>query len=436
MKAIIDFFKRFDYFIFIPTVILLTFSIFFIYSAGVNSYGILVNNEWKKQLTWAIVGLLFFFMLTLVDYHRFKDFATITYVFNLVLLVAVLIFGTKISGAKRWLGIGSFGVQPAEFAKIGFILMLAHFLSNYGRNPRRRSTLLISIVILLLPMSLILIQPDFGTAMVFLGILVFMFFMAGGSSLLLVFFILVAFWIIFLIFFPLYFDLIKERDIWLTTLFSTPRWLIQLILVVIMVVSLSLVGWMLYRKWAYMIVLYFFSSFGVALVFTLLAYLQFKPYQWDRLKVFVNPHIDPLGSGWHILQSLMAIGSGGMYGRGYLKGIHSHNRYLPEQSTDFIFSIVMEETGFVGAVILLGLYAILLLRLLVIMTKTNDQFSMLVVCGVFSLLLIHVWINVGMVIGLMPIKGVPLFLLSYGGSSVWSMMMLLGLVSSISLRRY
>ncbi|NIZ40528.1 rod shape-determining protein RodA [Entomospira entomophila] len=436
MRAIIEFLKRFDYLVFLPIVVLLTFSVFFVYSAGINSYGLSVSNEWQKQIMWASIGMMLFFTLTVIDYQRYRDMAVVIYIVNLVLLLAVLIIGTKISGAKRWLGIGPFGIQPAEFAKIGFILIIARFLSSYGRNPRHASTLGISGFLVMLPMILILRQPDFGTSMVFLAILGMMLFMAGGSALLLTFFVTVIAWFLLLIFFPLYFDLVKERDIWLTTLLSSPYWLGWVGAVTLVIIVTSLAGWFTYRKWIYLISVYLSSSFGLAVGLTWLAHQRFQPYQWDRLRVFVNPQIDPLGAGWHILQSLTAIGSGGVYGRGYLGGVHSHNQFLPEQSTDFIFSIILEETGFIGAVVLLLAYGTLLLRLLFLMSKARDKFSMLVIGGTFSLLLIHVWINIGMVIGLMPIKGVPLFLLSYGGSSVLSMMILLGIVSSISLRQY
>jgi rod shape determining protein RodA len=436
MRSFIEFLKRFDYLIFIPVVVLLIISIFFVYSAGVNSYGVSVSSEWKRQIVWTCLGLGLYFGLTLVDYMRFRDLALPIYVVNQVLLLAVLVFGNVVSGARRWVGIGPFGGQPAELAKIGFILMVARFLSAYGRNPKQMSTLALSVLILSVPMYLTLKQPDFGTAMVFVAMLGIMLFMAGGNAVFLTFFVVVLLWFLILIFYPIYYDLVRESDTWLTTIFTTPYWLVRVIAVTSLIIIISFISWRIYRKWAYSMLLYFSSTFTMALGLVLLAHLRFKPYQWARLRTFINPYRDPLGTGWHILQSLTAVGSGGMYGRGYLGGLHSHNNFLPEQSTDFIFSVIMEETGFVGATIILSAYGLLLIRLLILMAKAADRFSMLVCGGTFTLLFIHIWINVGMTIGLMPIKGVPLFLLSYGGSSVLSMMILLGIVSSISLRQY
>jgi rod shape determining protein RodA len=431
-----NFLKRIDFFIFLPMMVLLSFSVLFIYSAGVNSQGISVSNEWVKQIIWVGTGLVFYFGFTLFDYNRLRDWTFLIYLFNLVLLVLVLVVGQKISGARRWIGIGPLGVQPAELAKVATILVVATFFSSRGRSMRQPKELFTAWLLVVVPMALIFLQPDLGTALVYVGVFFVMCYIAGVNAALLFFFVLMGALLTLVLLLPIYYDVVQERDSWLSVVLSEPYWLMRVFIAGGIILTLALIGLLAFKKTSYAIVAYVMTAFMIAIGVAWMAHLKFKVYQWNRLKVFIDPNIDPRGAGWHILQSLTAIGAGGYKGRGYLQGSHSHNRYLPEQSTDFIFSIILEEMGFLGATVLLLCYGLILMRLLVLISRSYDRFGTLLYAGCFGLLMVHVFVNVGMVIGLVPITGVPLFLLSYGGSSVWTIMAMLGIVTSVSVRSY
>ncbi len=428
--------KRIDFFIFLPMMVLLSFSVVFIYSAGVNSQGVSVSNEWIKQLIWLGTGLVFYFFLALFDYNRLRDWTALVYIGSLILLMLVLVVGQKISGARSWLGIGPLGVQPGEFAKVTTIMALAVFFSSRGRAIRRPKELLVAWFLVVTPMALIFLQPDLGTALVFLGIFFLVCYIAGVNAALLFFFVLMGILLVLVLLLPIYHDLIEQRDSWLGVVLTEPYWLIRVLIASGIILALALVGLLAFKKLSYAFVAYVTTAFAIAIGIAWVAHLKLKPFQWSRLKVFIDPNIDPRGAGWHILQSLTAIGAGGYRGRGYLQGSHSHNRYLPEQSTDFIFSIILEETGFVGATVLLLCYGLIFTRLVVLMTRSHDRFGTLLCAGGFGLFMVHVFVNVGMVIGLVPITGIPLLLLSYGGSSVWTSMAMLGIVTSVSVRSY
>lgn len=428
--------KRIDLFIFLPMMVLLSFSVVFIYSAGVNAQGVSVSNEWVKQLIWVTTGGGFYLAFALFDYNRLRDWAGMVYAGSLVLLVLVLVTGQKISGARSWLGIGPLGVQPGEFAKVATIIALATFFSSRGRAIRQPKELLLAWLLVAIPMALIFLQPDLGTALVFLGIFFLMCYIAGVNVALLFFFVLMGALLVGVLLLPIYYDLVEQRDSWLGVVLTDPYWLMRVFIASGIILGLAVIGMLAFKKWSYAFVTYFTTAFMIAIGFAWVAHVKLKPFQWNRLKVFIDPNIDPRGAGWHIIQSLTAIGAGGYKGRGYLQGAHSHNRYLPEQSTDFIFSIILEETGFLGATALLLCYGLIFVRLVVLMGRSHDRFGALLYAGCFGLLMVHVVVNVGMVIGLVPITGIPLLLLSYGGSSVWTSMAMLGIVTSISVRSY
>jgi len=200
--------------------------------------------------------------------------------------------------------------------------------------------------------------------------------------------------------------------------------------------ALSLWGWLVFKKQYYFWLSYGLSVLDLSIVLALAGHKVLKDYQIMRLMVFLNPNVDPQGAGWNIIQSVTAIGSGGLAGKGFLQGTQSHARFIPQQSTDFIFSIIAEEWGFLGGLLLVALFCFLLYRMLGLVSSTKDRYSMLVCGGFFGMFAFHFMINVGMAIGIMPITGIPLYFISYGGSSLWAAFMAIGFLLGISSRRY
>ncbi|MBP9837851.1 MAG: rod shape-determining protein RodA [Proteobacteria bacterium] len=288
------------------------------------------------------------------------------FIFGCTLLLYVMFKGVVAGGARRWIDFGGFRMQPAEFTKLGIILVLARLFSS-DKAPRDGytiRTLLFPVAIIFLPSIIIMKQPDLGTALCHILIGSSMLLMAG----------------------------IQKKTL-----------------------------------------LRIFLSGAILAV---PAWSMLKDYQKKRVLNFLSPEMDPLGSGYHAIQSKIAVGSGAVYGKGFLKGTQTQLRFLPEQTTDFIFSVLAEEWGFIGSVVVICLYALLIMRLLNVCSKCNDSFTAFVSYGVASMMFWHVCINIGMVIGVMPVVGVTLKLFSYGGSSLIAAMAGIGIVLSFTLRRY
>lgn len=280
-------------------------------------------------------------------------------------LVAVLLFGTVVNGSRRWLSFGPVNVQPAEAMKLALILAFARLLSRRTPAPEGYSfrQLLLPGAMLLVPMALIMKQPDLGTALSIGGV---------GAALIL-------------------FMGVRRRVI--------------------------------------------ISAVVVAAALAYPAWHSLHDYQQKRVLMLFNPEADSRGSGYHIIQSVIAIGSGGMAGKGFMRGTQAQLEFLPEHSTDFIFSVLAEEWGFVGCLLVLILYFVFIYRLLRVVLRSKDLFGALVALGVTALIFLHVFVNIGMVIGILPVVGIPLILFSYGGSSLVSTMFSIGIVMGISMRR-
>lgn len=426
----------FDYVLFLAVISLSVIGIFFIYSSGVNSSGQALSNEYVKQIVWALTGTVLMLALALMDYRRLSDRALLIFAIAMVILVYTRIFGRYVNGAKSWLGvIGGYGVQPSEFAKLAFILYLAFYLDKSEHNDTDFARFLKSGAIMVVPMLLILAQPDLGTASVYLPIFLVMCFMAGiplrylgmvmiGGGLTVVFTVL-----------PQWESAILKHQIPILRVLTDMRLTLLVVLTLSVATVLAMIGRITFKAKYYYWVAYFTGLITLSLVLSIAASHVLKDYQIMRLIVFIDPNVDPLGSGWNIIQSITAIGSGGPLGLGFLKGTQSHYRFLPQQSTDFIFSILSEEWGFIGGLVVFSLYAIVLGRGIVVMKKTENNFGVLIATGITTMFFFHFIVNIGMVMGMMPITGIPLLFLSYGGSSLWTAMLACGLLMSINLRR-
>lgn len=428
---------RIDFILILSTLMLITIGVFFIYSANITvATGLPVTDEYSRQIIWGVVGLVLIIAFCVVDFRRLYKISLYLYLATVAILIYTLSMGRIVNGARAWIGIGKFGIQPSEFAKITTILLLARYLDSSKQNPTSFFRFLISCVIVFIPMGLILIQPDFGTSLVFIPILLIMTFVAGISLHYIIFVIAFIACIIFFTLIPLVQSYILKTTHPVFEALSNPS-VITIGAGALGLIMLCAVAGFLFSKkryffWtAYCSAIGSFSSAASFLVRKIL-----KEYQLKRLIVFLDPDVDPRASGWNIKQSMTAIGSGGFLGKGYLNGTQSHYRFLPQQSTDFIFSIFAEEAGFIGGAFVFFLFLVICLRLVHIMKITVDPFGRFISAGLAAIYIFHFTVNVGMTMGIMPITGIPLFFMSYGGSALLSAMIGIGLAMSIYIRRF
>ena len=430
----IRFFSLFDYALLICVILLTVFGIFFIYSSGINSQKVLVSNEYIKQIFWAVSGIFLLFLVSLIDYRKVKRIIPWLYLALILLLIYTRFFGRYVNGAKSWIGIGGFGIQPSEFGKIVFILFLAWYLDK-SENTESKKRFIIALCIMMVPMGLILLQPDLGTASVYIPVFLIMCYFAGIPLRFLSLFLATGVLTIVITVLPIWESEIVQKDIAIVNILTEPNLRFFIIAVCSAITVLSLLGRIFFKNSYYYWIAFVFAIITVSLIASIGAGKVLKDYQIKRLIVFLDPQTDPLGSGWNIIQSKIAIGSGNIFGQGFLQGTQSHYRFLPQQSTDFIFSILSEETGFVGGLAVFSLYLVIILRGFSIIKSTTDIFGCYIASGVCAMLFYHFIVNVGMVMGMMPITGIPLLFLSYGGSSLWVAMMSVGLLESVRLRR-
>jgi rod shape determining protein RodA len=425
-----------DYFLLLATVVLSVFGILFIYSSSITSTGVLVSGEYLRQILWDSGGLVIALVLSMVNYRRIREITVYLYLGTLALLIYTCLFGKLVNGARAWIGVGSFGIQPSEFAKITTILLLARYLDDTRRSPAAFFRFMLSCIIALIPMGIILIQPDFGTSLVFIPILLTMTFVAGVSMRYILFLIACISTCVVLMVLPLWQRHIMNNAMPSLEILSNSRFIFSSMTALGFIAVIALTGFLRYKKRYFFWILYGSMVVILSLGTSFVARKVLKDYQIMRLIVFLDPDVDPQGAGWNIIQSITAIGSGGLVGKGYLQGTQSHYRFLPQQSTDFIFSIFTEEWGFLGGLLVFSLFLLICLRLLRIVKITTDSFGAYIAAGLAGMYVFHFLVNVGMTMGIMPITGIPLLFMSYGGSAVISAMTGIGLCLSIYVRRY
>ena len=428
--------RALDPILLLASLALVAIGILFVYSSGVNSIGESVSNEWLKQIIWAGSGCVLLALFAVNNHQKYKPRTPYVFLAALALLVLTLLLGREVNGARSWLGIGDLGIQPSEFAKLATILFLAAYLSEIGNGIAELPRFLLALLVVAAPMGLILLQPDMGTGMVYFPIFLVMALIAGARIRHLLFVGLVALLIIVFAAIPAVQRLraAAEPGFWrMITDVGVARYTL---LVLGLVAVLAAVGQRVFHRAYYYWLMYGAALLWMAVAGGLLMAMVLKEYQIMRLVIFVNPWVDPRGAGWNIIQSVTAVGAGGLSGTGFLQGTQSHLRYLPQQSTDFIFSILAEETGFLGGILVLVLFGVMIGRGIVIMYAAGDEFATLVAAGVVALLLFHTVVNVGMAMGVLPITGIPLMLVSYGGSSLWTALIGIGLLANIGLARF
>ncbi len=426
----------FDVYLLVASLALMVIGILFVYSSGVTATGEVFSKEYLKQIIWVVIGIAILFGTSIIDYTRLRDWAPYMYGVLGLALVATLISGKIVNGSRSWLGVGGLGIQPSEFMKIATILFLARYLERSGGREMDVRRFAVAFGIVLLPMLLILAQPDLGTALVFLPVFMFMVFTAGGKPHHIMFLLLTGFLIIVLTVLPAWQTQILGAQVPALQVISSMHLMIYPLVGIVVVILLSLVGLVILKRRYYYWVTYAALILLSGLLGAIGARAFLKEYQIMRLIVFLDPYVDPRGAGWNIIQSVTAVGSGGFFGKGFLQGTQSHYQYLPQQSTDFIFSILAEEWGFFGAIVVFSLFMVILIRGLYIVTQAKDRFAAIVGSGIVGMIFFHFIVNVGMAIGIMPITGIPLFFLSHGGSSLWTALIGVGLLMSIYHHRY
>ncbi|MEL7564706.1 MAG: rod shape-determining protein RodA [Dehalobacterium sp.] len=376
------FLKNIDWIFLALLIVIMTVSLIILKSASANVFKDQLYFV-KRQLLWVVAGFGVMFFIASFDYVFLKRYVNYIYIANIALLAAVYVVGYESKGAQRWISLGFFDLQPSELAKIAIIICFAGFLAKRQGELERIWDIIPCLLYVGFPMILILKQPDLGTSLVFLAILLGMLWVGGVN----------------------------------------PK-LMMIMLLCILVLALFIFA-----------ILYFATEGFQKPPEELPIPLPLKTYQLLRLVIFVNPDMDPLGAGYHVIQSQVAIGSGGLWGKGYQQGSQVQGNFLPEHHTDFIFSTVGEELGFLGGSLILLLYFLLFWRMVHIAKEARDIFGSLIVIGVTSMLVFQVLVNTGMAMGMMPVTGIPLPFLTYGGSGMLSNMIAMGFVLSVNLRK-
>ena len=370
----------------------------------------------QRQLIWVALGLAVMTVACLIPFRYYEGMAVVLYVVGLLLLVAVL-FAPPVKGARRWIELGGFSLQPSEFMKVAIIFILARLLAEKKNRPDNLRVLALSFGMVLVPFLLVVKEPDLGTALVFLALLFPILYWRGLNESLLILFMT-----------PLV-------SAFLTIYSATPAekrgypypLLLFFILILVfayrrrrdVVRSLSLIG----------------LNLGVMLLVPML-WNRLELYQQKRILTFLRPQSDVLGSGWQVYQSKLAIGSGGFLGKRFLHGTHKLLAFLPERHSDFIYSVISEELGFLGALAILVLFTVIVVRGLYLATKVKNRFASMAAIGICSYFAFHAVINIGMTTGLTPVTGLPLPFMSYGGSSMIVSCFLIGVLLNFSMRFY
>ena len=425
-------------FVLVAAVILVVFlGILTIYSAGFDPIDKVNNGLYKKQLVWFIAGFIFMIIATFINYKFLGDYSLYVYGFFLFLLIVTAIFGTPIRNTRAWLNFGIFSIQPSEFMKLGLVVILSKYLEMRERDIRNLRELVIPALLTLVPVLIILMQPDFGTAAVFIPILFTMLFVGGADVTHLVSIISIAAIAIVVPMVLTYREWIgAQGSNFLLEFFKDTNLLYMVAGILLLVSIVTFVLHFFFVSKAYRKIYIPSVVISLGLFFSVVIQKYLKVYQKRRILVFLNPDLDPHGSGYNIIQSKIAVGAGRFAGKGFLKGSQSQLGFLPEKSSDFIFSVFAEEWGFIGAVILLGLLAIVVYRGIQITIESKDKFGSLLGSGIVTIFFFHILINIGMVLGIMPVTGLPLSFVSYGGSNLLMSMIAVGILINIRMRKF
>ena len=414
-----------------------------------------ISQKYGKQLIWIGAAFVLAFLVLLTDSKFFTTFSMVIYGIMIFLLIAVLFLGTETKGARSWFEVGDFRIQPAEFAKFATNLAIAYVMSRHNFKVMRFSSLLTIGLILALPAGLIILQNDTGSALVYSSFILVLFREGLHGSILLLCFVAAAIFIMALLYTPFtvllviiggtliafYYYRHDIRELFQIILFigcgfglfALIKWMFNLsisdyymLLIVYVITSITAIYPIYKRKMKNMITLLLISWLCVGAAPSVnYAFDHLQPHQQDRINELLGIKVDPKGTGYNVTQSKIAIGSGGLLGKGFLQGTQTKLNFVPEQSTDFIFCTVGEEWGFIGSTLVIVLLTVFILRIIKLAERQRSSFSRIYGYGVASILFFHVAVNIGMTIGMAPVIGIPLPFFSYGGSSLWSFTILI-----------
>jgi rod shape determining protein RodA len=416
--------------------------ILFIYSANINKADEL-HSQYIKQIIFAFLGLAFLIILLFISEKKMQELTLFFYVFFIIGLIATLFF-PEIKGQKRF-SINIISIQFSEFMKIAAILMLAKFYSNKSKDEIKDiKTYLKSIVIIIIPVFLIVLQPDLGTLLVYFPILLTISFIAGVKKRYLGYSILLFFSISLIPVVTTLNSLFYNNENEILSLFTNTKYVIIIYITLSFTLILSSFSFFniikgiskTFKKIFYWI-MYFCSVIfiGTIISYPVNSYIL-KQYQKDRLLIFFNPNFDPQIKGYNIIQSITTIGNGGIFGKGWCNGDQTQSFFLPEQATDFIFPVIAEELGFFGSFLVLFLFSLIFYRSFTISLNSRHNWEAYTIIGILSMFLYHLLQNIGMTVGIMPITGIPLPFLSYGGSFLITCYIGIGIIMNIQLNRY
>ncbi|MDD5066090.1 MAG: rod shape-determining protein RodA, partial [bacterium] len=389
------------------------------------------------QFIWFIVGLVLMLSILAVRFNQIYHYAFYIYLAILFLLILTLVFGKEIRNTRGWLVLGPVHFQFSELAKIATILFLAKFIDYHFREFQKLQDFFLPFLIVLVPVGLILMQPDVGSTLIFFPALLIML-VFGGANLKYMFYILLIGGISVIL--PLivsYYTLTgnASQHVWIR-FFTDKNILISVLLLLFIISGFLKIIYKFYPRYKILnIISTILFLIMIGLYFFYIVDNKLKPYQKRRLLVFIDSKIDPYGSGYNIIQSKITIGSGRFWGQGFLKGSQTQLGFLPEQTTDFIISVIGEEFGWVGMSFIILLYYLFISQILRIIYNARDTYSALVAVGIGSVFVFQIFINIGMTLGIMPVTGIPLPFLSYGGSSLISSMIAAGVLLNIQFKR-
>lgn len=457
--------KTLDWIIITIYLSLLVIGILMLYATQYQAFEISrftdIHSIVGRQALWILISIVAFIVVFTIDWKVWQTFAYLLYVFSLVLLLALLFFGTEVKGATAWIKIGTFSVQPSELAKIGTCLALASYLSFTKTNVQTQKSYLTAVGLILAPAILVAMQPDFGTVLIYLSLFIVLYkeglspiYFVLGLSLMLVFVfslmyspkgVLSGMLIIGMVLFALQQE---AKLVWLSVcalIFGISLYLSSLgylnqVLIGLGVFLLMFLGILVQQRKAEFatllgIVILSLASFSFGASYTFNNFL--KPHQQERINVWLRPEkCDPQGSLYNLIQSKLAISAGGLQGKGFLKGNMTKLNYVPEQSTDFIFSTVGEEQGLIGSVSVIILFTILLLRIIAVAERSRQTFISNFAYGVAAIIFSHFFINIGMTMGIMPVVGIPLPFLSKGGSALLAFSIMIAMLVKMDLDRF
>lgn len=415
-----------------------------------------LSQRYGKQFIWILAALLIAVFVVVTDSRFYFFFAYFIYGGLMFLLLLVLILGKEINGARSWFEFGSLSLQPSEFAKFGTALALAAYLNFKKHDLKKIPVFIVSVAIILLPALMITVQPDMGSTVVYFALFIVLFREGMSSYIFVSGFLMLVLFFFTLIFNNLYVTIGMIIISFIIAFITTRRWKICLaglgvfistFFIIYLIDSLVIkslsdehiffisvfisgIAYAFYfytKKAVSLLIIYLFLAGSLLYVNSVdFAFNNLlKPHQKERVEILLGIKSDPHGTGYSVNQSIISIGSGGFTGKGFLKGTQTKFKFVPAQSTDFIFCTIGEEWGFLGSFVIIGLYVFLLLRLIILAERQRSVFSRIYGYGVMSILFIHFFINIGMAIGLIPVIGIPLPFLSYGGSSLWGFTILL-----------